>query len=567
MALTATVASTTTGTPTGTVQFFNGTTLLGSGTLSGGIASLDTTTLPVSATNSITAVYSGDSTFTSSVSPAVTVPVTVSSSSTTVTSLPVSPIFGQAVTLTATVAAVSPGAGTPTGSVHFFDGTTSLGSGTLTGGVATLTTSVLHIGANSITAQYSGDANFAVNTSPAVTVTVAAAATSSTTVSFSPSTPVFGQTVTLTATVAAVSPATGTPTGNVQFFNGSTSLGTETLTGGVGTLSTTLPVASNSITAVYSGDSTFTSNVSQAVIVTVAQASTTTTVTPSSTATVFGQSVTLTATIAAVSPGVGTPTGTVQFLNGNTEIGTGTLTAGEAKLTTSSLPTGADSITATNSGDANFATSTSTGTAVTVAQALTTTTLTLSNTSPSPFVTVTLTAAVAVVSPGAGTPTGTVEFLANGSSLGTSTLTAGQATLSVVLPIGVDSITAQYSGDAKFATSTSAAVTASVGTANDQYNNGVFQIELDLAPTATDLAYWNKQFAQGVTHKQDVFSVAASPEAKLTTCAERLPAISGASGHTRPGRFRCKDGGVHTYERSGRGPGIARVLPGERRNP
>ena len=51
-------------------------------------------------------------------------------------------VFGQAVTLTATVIAVAPGAGTPAGSVTFRDGTTVLGTGTLSsGGVATFTTS------------------------------------------------------------------------------------------------------------------------------------------------------------------------------------------------------------------------------------------------------------------------------------------------------------------------------------------------------------------------------------------------------------------------------------------
>ncbi len=515
--LTATVASTTTGTPTGTVDFYNGTTLLGTGTLTSGVATFDTTTLPVSSTNSITAVYSGDSTFTSSVSAAVTVPVTQASASTTVTFLPVSPIYGQAVTLTATIAAISPGAGMPTGSVEFLNGTTDLGSGTIANGVATLATSVLPVGTNSITAMYSGDTNFAANTSPAVSITVAAAATSSTTITFSPTSPVWGEAVTLTATVAAISPATGTPTGTVQFYNGTTLLGTETLSSGVATLSTTaLPVASNSITAVYSGDSTFTSSVAPAVVVAVAQASTTTAVTFSPVAPVFGQSVTLTADVVAVSPGAGTPTGTVEFLSGTTDLGTSTLSAGVATFTTSPLPTGSDSITATYSGDTNFTTSTSTPVTVTVAQASTTTTLTSSNTSPLPFETVTLTATVAAVSPGAGTPTGTVEFLANGSVIGTATITAGQATFSTVAQIGIFSITAQYSGDTNFATSTSSAITATVGTANEQYISAVYMIELDRAPTASDLTYWNKQFADGRTRKQIVLQIATSKEAKLT---------------------------------------------------
>src|SRR5205807_4703467 len=67
--------------------------------------------------------------------------------------------FGQTVTFTATV---SSSAGTPTGSVQFKDNGANLGgSNTLNGsGVATLSTSSLTAGTHTITADYSGDANF-----------------------------------------------------------------------------------------------------------------------------------------------------------------------------------------------------------------------------------------------------------------------------------------------------------------------------------------------------------------------------------------------------------------------
>jgi sugar lactone lactonase YvrE len=72
--LTAAVASTTTGTPTGTVTFFNGTTQVGTATLSSGIASL-TTSFAATGTDSITAVYAGDTNFTGSSSGSVAVTV------------------------------------------------------------------------------------------------------------------------------------------------------------------------------------------------------------------------------------------------------------------------------------------------------------------------------------------------------------------------------------------------------------------------------------------------------------------------------------------------------------
>jgi hypothetical protein len=73
------------------------------------------------------------------------------------------------VTLTAIA---SSNAGTPTGSVEFYDGTTLLGSGTLASGSATYATSTLSSGTHSITAVYGGDSNFSSVTSSAVSQVV-----------------------------------------------------------------------------------------------------------------------------------------------------------------------------------------------------------------------------------------------------------------------------------------------------------------------------------------------------------------------------------------------------------
>ena len=70
---------------------------------------------------------------------------------------------GQAVTFAATVSSPGP---TPTGKVKFMDGTTSLGSVALSGGIATVTKSKLAVGTHPITAQYLGDAAHAKSTSP-----------------------------------------------------------------------------------------------------------------------------------------------------------------------------------------------------------------------------------------------------------------------------------------------------------------------------------------------------------------------------------------------------------------
>src|SRR5262249_4752498 len=149
----------------------------------------------------------------------------------------------------------------PSGMVTFMDGTTTLGSSSvaLSGGAytATLTTTTLSLGSHSITAVYAGDGNVTGSTSSAVVQVVNnSSTTTSTSLASSANPSVFGQSVTLTATVSA---AAGAPTGTVTFKLGTTTLGTAPLVqnGTVFTASLTtsaLPVGNDSITATYSGD-------------------------------------------------------------------------------------------------------------------------------------------------------------------------------------------------------------------------------------------------------------------------------------------------------------------------
>ena len=84
--------------------------------------------------------------------------------------------IGDSAALTVTVAATMSGRPTPTGTVSFYDGTTLLGTGSVNAGTAMLSAGALAVGAHSITAFYTGDANFNQNTSAATTVTVATVA-------------------------------------------------------------------------------------------------------------------------------------------------------------------------------------------------------------------------------------------------------------------------------------------------------------------------------------------------------------------------------------------------------
>ena len=193
--------------------------------------------------------------------------VNSSATTTTVTSsAPQGSVFGQTVIFTAVVTPVSPGAGTPTGTVTFKDGTTVLGTGPvkLIGGAATLATSSLVLGSNSITVVYGGDSHFTTSPSTALTQIVSKDSTKPSLISSAPQGSVFGQTVIFTAVVIPASPGTGTPTGTVTFYNGSNPLGAAVaLEEGVATIQTSgLSVGTHTIKAVYSGDADFTGSMS-----------------------------------------------------------------------------------------------------------------------------------------------------------------------------------------------------------------------------------------------------------------------------------------------------------------
>ena len=177
--------------------------------------------------------------------------------------------LGRSVTFTATVTPSS-----ATGNVQFNDTSTSppttLGTGAISSGHATFTTSSLSIGSHNIVAKYLGDTNNAVSTSAPLTQTVNQVSTTATiSLGSSAISIVFGQSVTFTATVLP-----STATGNVQLLvNGATFGSPVALSGGHATFTTSsLPAGTYDITASYSGDANFSPNNSNSL-------STTTTIT------------------------------------------------------------------------------------------------------------------------------------------------------------------------------------------------------------------------------------------------------------------------------------------------
>jgi len=346
------------GTPTGSITFKDGGSTLGTVDLSGGMAGSGMIYYSSTGTHSITAVYSGDSTYSGSTSAALTEYVDNSNSPTTVslTSSKNPSAPGQSVTFTATVN--SSASGTPTGFLTFWDGTNELGTMAMNGKSAAFSTSTLSLGAHSITAGYGGDLVFASSTSSPLTQTVSSTESTSTSLASSLNPSNVGQSVTFTATVTPN--GSGTPTGSVTFRDGGSTLGSGNLSGGKASYSTSsFSAGAHSITAVYGGDSNFTGSTSSTLSQQVSSPgySTFVALISSPNPAAAGQAVTFTATV--TSSGPGTPTGSVAFEDSGSTLGSAPLSGGRATYTTSSLPAGPHSITASYGGDSNFASSSS----------------------------------------------------------------------------------------------------------------------------------------------------------------------------------------------------------------
>jgi len=350
---TATVASDS-GNPGGSVMFFDNSTALGSANLVDGKGSFSFSAL-AAGSHSITAVYQGSLKFNSSASTPLQQVVNhaIASTSTAVVSSLNPSIHGQAVTFTATVS--STGGTPPNGeTVTFFNNSNVLGTARLNSGAASIATSWLPAGIFTITALYSGDANFAASTSPGLRQSVdtkSQFATATTLVSsLNPS--IFGQKVTWTATVTTFGSVP--PTGNVRFIWGSYTIGSATLSSsGVATLTRSdLNANSYPLTAVYFGDTDNGPSASAILNQVVTQAASSAKLTSSPNPSVLGQAVIFTATI--TSPTV-TPKGPVSFTAGKTVLGTAQLSGGKATLTISSLAVGSTKVTATFNGDSDIA--------------------------------------------------------------------------------------------------------------------------------------------------------------------------------------------------------------------
>jgi uncharacterized protein (TIGR03437 family) len=399
-----------------------------------------TTTLP-GGSSTITAAYSGDDNYQSPQPASLALTVGKAPTVMVVSSDPAQ--IGQPVILHATVS-LATGTGAITGSVDFTIGGKAVSGCTgipLLGGVASCPASFPQLGIITLGGSFSGDAN-----------TMAATATAATAVgkavpgvylAQSPPAPVFGQPVLLDCMVAG---ATGlpAPSGSVSFSDSGRFISSQAIgSDGHSSVSTPLTTGTHTVTATYNGDTNYLTASPAPLVVTVSQAATTTSLT-------VATGGPFTAVVAISAPGMGSPTGTVQFRNGTTVIGTAPLTAKgsifNAVLATSSA-TG--SITASYLGDANCMASTSSAVSVTAVQSVVT--VTSDHNPSSAGQSVTFTTVVSASPQGtAGTPTGSVSLASDGSDLGSAALANGQAVIHATLSAGTHAITARYSGDAMY---------------------------------------------------------------------------------------------------------------------
>jgi len=157
---TATVTRTGGDAVSGSVQFqADGSDLGAPQTVDGsGQASVSTATLPVG-DHAVTATFTSTNPNTLNSSGTLTQTVQKADTTTVESSSKNPAEVGEPITFTATVSTNAPGAGTPTGSVHFDDNGADLGTAALDGsGRASITTSSLTVGTHTITASYGGDA-------------------------------------------------------------------------------------------------------------------------------------------------------------------------------------------------------------------------------------------------------------------------------------------------------------------------------------------------------------------------------------------------------------------------
>jgi len=373
LAVTASIVPTISGAtqPSGTVTFTLDGVSAGVAAVVQGSPSTATVTLPslTPGTHLLIGTYSGDTYYAASTSVTVTITVAKSPTAIIVTPATLTPTAGGSLLVTAAITATTYGTTLPSGTVTVLLDGVAVGVGTVVTGspsTATITIPVVSAGSHVVTATYSGDTYYAASTtSTGISLLVAKGATA-TTVTATPSTLAAGITETLTATIAPVNAVAGTVytiTGTVNFYDGSTLLGTAVVSSDVATL-TGVALADNlnhTVTAIYSGDANWSPSVSSALLLAATTLPDYVVLTSNYSTAQPGQVVVLTATVTPNSTpattGEQNATGSGIFYDGTMILGEASLAAvaltdtSTATLTLATLPGGQDAVFAVYQGD------------------------------------------------------------------------------------------------------------------------------------------------------------------------------------------------------------------------
>jgi hypothetical protein len=347
---TLTVTVTGAGQPGGTVIFLSGATTLCTSTLNASGVATCTFTPSASGALALSAQYQGDANhLASSASLALNVYDTAVTEQFASTQL----VYPGATNVTVCVAGATKA--TPTGTVQIDDGTSALITLTLGGnGCANWYISPgLNAGSHSITSVYSGDKNNPAGTSDPTVLTVSPVPVNMSASCWNSSFPYGGN---YQCTVNVSSNA-GSAQGNITYsYDGGTPVAVPLSSGNAQFTITKPSVGNQSLVIGYAQQTNYAAATPQTEAFTVTAAPVQVSLTPSTWYTTVGSSITFSAAVTSSSAGPPNNNGAVSFYDGGALLATIPVNAsGLASYTTSSLPAGSQTITATYAGGANYA--------------------------------------------------------------------------------------------------------------------------------------------------------------------------------------------------------------------
>jgi hypothetical protein len=454
----------------------------GAGTLVlGGVCSLTATYTPTTyATTTDTVVFDGNLSNAALSSPSsvqllLTGPSAVPASTTILGAFsPAAPVYGQTITLTATVAGASGSTLIPLGTVTFtVDGTTY--GATLSNGTATTTVSGLHPGTHNVTASYTSANGYSSSTSSSAVLVIGQA------------TPVVTW-----PTPAAIT--YGTPLSPTQLDASSTTAGTFVYAPTAGTV---LSAGTQTLSVLFTpADTTDYASVMQTVALTVNQAASIVALTANPNPAAQGKPETLAASVT----GAGQPTGSVIFSSGSTILCTSTLNSSGVAVCSFTPATSATlSITGQYQGDVNHLAS---STSLSLPVYDTAITLQFASTQLTYPGATNITACVIGATK---TPTGSIQ-IDDGSTVLTTVNLQGNGCaywyISPGLSAGAHAITAVYSGDSNNSAGASAPTILTVSP----------------VPVKMSVSCWNASFAYGANYQctVNVSSNAGAAQGSIT---------------------------------------------------